>query len=615
MKKGWLVSGAALALTSTWVVAQDRPADLLPPGFDQPSPTPSPTGTATSAPAPSRTAAPQPAPTRSGEVVQPLPSGPAPAPTSGSADLPDLPTLRELEQMSTDELDEFLGLKPRFDIPPAARRSMERVGVIDPSEGGLPTGSLAGQPAGLVRAVLVNTNEPVVSRWGHILLRRALASRLEAPEGMSPVEFATLRVRALNAMGEHVAARALVQDIDTGNYTPALADAAVQAYLGSSDIVGACPAVRLVETEREDPEWQMLAGICNAYAGEETRALNDLRRLQNRGEGERIDVLLAQRFAGAAGRGRRAVTIEWDGIKELTPFRFALANALGEPVPDGLAENLGADLLKAAALTPALPPEERALGAVVAASSGIFSSRAMVDLYSQIYAEQLGEGDAALAASRLREAYVDIDPASRLSAIRDIWAGDEDARYGRMVLTAYASARMPVDGGLADDAAQLIASMLTAGLDRDAMRWETALDTGSEGWALLAVANPAENVQVSDGGFDSFADADSSSGQRKSRMLLAGLAGLDRLGQSEIDEYSDRLDINLAGQTRWTRMIDRAAETRNAALVAMLAGLGMQGSDWDRMTARHLYFIVSSLRRVGLEAEARMIAAEAVARV
>ena len=51
-----------------------------------------------------------------------------------------------------------------------------------------------------------------------------------------------------------------------------------------------------------------------------------------------------------------------------------------------------------------------------------------------------------------------------------------------------------------------------------------------------------------------------------------------------------------------------------AAGIAMLAGLGMQGSGWDRMTARHLFHIVSALRRVGLEAEARMIAAEAVAR-
>jgi hypothetical protein len=40
----------------------------------------------------------------------------------------------------------------------------------------------------------------------------------------------------------------------------------------------------------------------------------------------------------------------------------------------------------------------------------------------------------------------------------------------------------------------------------------------------------------------------------------------------------------------------------------------MQGSGWDKMTPRYLYHIVSALRRVGLEAEARMIAAEALAR-
>ena len=61
-------------------------------------------------------------------------------------------------------------------------------------------------------------------------------------------------------------------------------------------------------------------------------------------------------------------------------------------------------------------------------------------------------------------------------------------------------------------------------------------------------------------------------------------------------------------------MIDKAAEYRNPALVALLAGLGMQGDGWERMTPRNLYHIVSALNRAGLSAEARMIAAEAVAR-
>ena len=615
MKSAWMLAGTALALTSAVVLAQEAPVDLLPPGFDSPAPSPTPTPRATRAPAPAQPAqpgAPQPAATQSGEIVQPLPT--QQAPTTADLDLSDLPTVEELEAMSTDELDELLGLKPKFDIPPAARRSMERVGVLGAGEGGLASASLAKQPASLVRAALSGTKAPMVSRWGHILLRRALASRLAAPDGMDPIEFATLRAQVLNTMGEHVVARALVQDVDTGNYSAALTDAAIASYIGTADIVGACPAVRLADSGRDDAQWQMLAGICNAYAGEDTRAQNDLRRLLNRTEEDRIDVLLAQRFAGSAGRGRRAVTIEWDDTGALTPWRFALANALGEPVPENLVEDADPSLLRTMALTPALSPLQRAQGAEIAAAGGILSASAMVDLYSQIFAEEGAQGDAAVAASRLREAYVGASPAARLAAIRDIWSGGGDYSYGRMVLTAYAAARMPVDSEFEDDAGELIASMLTAGLDRDAMRWAGEVGEGSLGWALLALAAPERSAPVSDGELDSFVDDDGSARRRKSRMFLAGLAGLGRVAEGDIAEYSDRLGVNLSGQTRWTRMIDAAAQANNPALVAMLAGLGMQGTDWDQMTARHLFHIVSALNRVGLSAEARMIAAEAVAR-
>lgn len=618
MKSALLLGGAVLALSSAVVLAQDAPVDLLPPGFDDPAPAPSP------APAPQETRAPAPnaqpaepgtpqaTATQSGEIVQPLPA--QSVPSTAGLDLSNLPSLEELEAMSTDELDDLLGLKPTFDIPPAARRSTERVGLLDTQEGGLPSGSLARQPAALVRAVLGGTTQPMVSRWGHILLRRALVSRLEAPDGMSPVEFATLRARVLNTLGEAVVARALVQEIDTGNYSPALANEAVAAYIASGDLVGACPTVRLVDTGREDVVWEMLAGICNAYAGEETRAQNDLRRLLNRTQDNRIDVLLAQRFAGSAGRGRRAVTIEWEGTGSLTPWRYALANALGEPIPEDLLDDAGTQLLRTSPFLAALSPMERAAGAEIAASGGILSASAMVDLYSQVFAAEGAQGDAALTASRLREAYVGNDPALRLEAIRDIWSGGEETVYGRMVLTAYAAARIPADDAFLEDAPNLLASMLSAGLDRDAMRWADTVDDGSLAWGILAVADPDRAASVTDGELDQFSDGDDSAGQRKSKMLLAGLAGLGRVESGEIAEYSQRLGVNLAAPTRWTRLINRAAEVENRALVAILAGLGMQGASWDRMTARHLYHIVSALRRVGLEAEARMIAAEAVAR-
>lgn len=612
---------ATLALGASLAMAQSAPESLLPPGFDDPAPAPSPRP----APAPRPSAAPAPsasgAPTAtatSRPVIQQVPgssSAAAPsAPAVSASEFDKLPSLRELEAMSTDELDELLGLKPKFDIPPAARRSMARVGVITTAEGGLPSGSLAKQPASLVRAALSGTKGPLVSRWGHIMLRRALASRLAAPAGMNPAEFAALRIGLLNRMGEHVAARAIAQDVDTNNWNKALTNAAIEAYLGTSDIVGACPAVRYQGDSRDDPQWVMLQSICRAFAGEGAAAGTQLDRAMRRGIAPRIDVLLAQRFAGAAGRGRRAVNVEWDGVEELNPWRYALANAVGQEIPAALLQDAGPYYQRIAAVSPMLPLPARVTGADRAAGEGIMSANAMVDLYSQIYAEDGIEGDPALTASRLRDAYVAPEVGARWQAIQDVWGGTSPGDYGRSVLTAYAAARLPASSSLADNAEPLIASMLTAGLDKDAMAWGAVVEEGSAGWGLLALAQPNRSGAVRSGAIDTYVDADGSAGQTKSKFLIAGLSGLGRLDQQTVGDFSDRLGMNLGRETRWTKLIDRAAAVDNKGLVALLAGLGMQGTGWDKMTPVYLYHIVSALDRVGMRAEARMIAAEAVAR-
>ena len=72
--------------------------------------------------------------------------------------------------------------------------------------------------------------------------------------------------------------------------------------------------------------------------------------------------------------------------------------------------------------------------------------------------------------------------------------------------------------------------------------------------------------------------------------------------------------MNLGRKTRWSAAIDAAKLRNEPATVAILAAVGMQGVDWSSMTPLHLYHIVASLKAVGLEAEARMIASEAIAR-
>ncbi|WP_271077646.1 hypothetical protein [Aurantiacibacter sp. MUD61] len=610
----WL-AGAGFALTSTLALASG-PEDLLPPAFRDPppqsTPTPTPTATRTSAPAPSGGTA---APSVSAPVVQDIPSSSSPAP--GRARLPaDFPTLEELERMESFEVNELFGLRPKFDIPAAARRDLAEIGVLNRAEGGFVTGSLANQPAALVRAALEASDGPIISRWGHILMRRALASRLDAPEGMDAVEFAALRAEALSGMGEAVVARTVVQDIDAGNYDRALTDAAVSAYLASGDVLGACPIAVLRGDLREDGEWELLRAICAAYLGQTRSAERDLDRALGTGAAPEIDVRLAQRFAGAAGDGGRAVNIEWEGVEEITPWRFALARSLGVELPEGLpfTGQTPDDYAISDVLIPATPLLQRVNSADAAGGRGVLSSAAMVDLYSRLWASDAYDQADKAEAGLLREAYVASTSAERIAAMRELWEQDTDAMYARQVLTGYAAARIQPSEELLQDAPALIASMLTAGLDRNAMRWGSIVPAGSEGWALLALAQPEREGTVSGGDVDSFIDDDDSTDMRKSAFLVAGLAGLERLDEDDFGDFADRLGINYTRQSAWSGKIEAASSYGNQALVALLSGLGMQGRSWDQMTPRHLYHIVRALNRAGLSAEARMIAAEAVAR-
>lgn len=602
---GW-IAGAVLAGTSVLALAQSGPESLLPKGYDQPAPKAAPRA---------EPAAPR-APAGATPVIQALPvGGGAPAAAPVAATGPKLPSLDRLEKMTPEELEALLGTKPKYDVPASARRAVKRIGVIDEGEGGLPGGALLNQNASLVGALLAGNNGQIVSRWGHILLRRTLASRLDAPLGMNPADFVALRTALLVRMGEGEAARAVAQDVDVGNYNPALTQAAIDAYIATADFTGACPVVGWQGGARKDVQWRQLQGICNAFNGDMKAGLAVLDRTGVGGGYEKIDLLLSQRYAGAAGRGGRAVKIEWDNVEGLTPWRYSLTLALGLEPPEGLMEDAPLALRYTAATAPMASLSTRAAGADFAAATGILSASAMVDLYSQIFAAG-GEGPWADLATQLQNAYLATDPADRLAAIKGLWGDEGNPRqyYSRQVLTAYAAARLPVDQGEAGDAAELIASMLAAGLDGNAVRWGSVVPNGSEAWALIALAQPNRSQPVTADQIGSFNDDDGSDGARKTGFLVAGLAGLNRLPLDTARDLAGKYEFTLERPSRWTQLIDDAADKNNAAMVALLAGAGMQVSGWDKMTARNLFHIVRALNKVGLSAEARMIAAEAVAR-
>ena len=195
--------------------------------------------------------------------------------------------------------------------------------------------------------------------------------------------------------------------------------------------------------------------------------------------------------------------------------------------------------------------------------------------------------------------------------MRDLWG--EDAlgdRYGRLLLTSSAAARIEPAEEHAGRAADLIASMIAAGLDRQAARWSEVVDDmgddGDRAWSILAVGTPQPSVDLGAGQIEDVAER---FGGHRGRMLGAALAGLGR--------YNDPagLGVDPTPRDRWSQMIALAAERRKPATVALLAAAAMQTASWKGVPPQHFFHMIRALRAVGLDHEARMIAAEAMTRL
>ena len=93
------------------------------------------------------------------------------------------------------------------------------------------------------------------------------------------------------------------------------------------------------------------------------------------------------------------------------------------------------------------------------------------------------------------------------------------------------------------------------------------------------------------------------------------MAGLGRLSADDAARGARSLEVQLGIDNAWTRALARAAQAREPGTVLVLAAIGMQTRLWQGVPPEALYHIVTALRAVGLQAEARMIAAEALARL
>ncbi|EZP56750.1 hypothetical protein [Sphingomonas sp. RIT328] len=597
------VAGVAIVAAAVAAYAQEKPESILPPGFGEPAPAPSARPAATPRPAPAASGgaasvpAPLPVPAPTG-LVQPLP-GETPIPLASATPSP------------TPTVDP--AVLAQYEMPLSARRSLDRVGPAGPREGALAPDAFGEADGRYLERLMRSVAAPLPSRWLSILLRRTLVAQVDTPAAVDGADFAAERAWLLLRMGEAVGARAVVQSVDNDNYTPKLYQVALNTALATGDPAEMCPIADAALAATHERGWSLAQAMCAGLAGEPARAKALVTAARRRNVATGIDLQLAQKVVGAGPNGGQAVTIEWAGVDTLTAWRFGLAAATGVTIPDSLFATAGAQARYWYALSPSIPMADRLPAAEAAAGQGVLSSAALVDLYGALDAANETPAPIAASINDLRTAYIGADMPTRLTALRNLWGGTAgQPAYPRLVLTARAAARLPARTGIAE-APQLVASMLTAGLDRSAARWRAAVDEGSDAWAMIALADPDSGGRLSYRQLSAYAG--SGDAALKQRLFFAGLAGLGRLSPDDIERAAAALDVRIGAETSWTRAIDRAAADNQPGTVALLAAIGMQTPHWRGVPPAMLYRIVSALRAVGLEGEARMIAAEALARV
>lgn len=558
-------------------------------------------------------AAPAPAPGTSPSVAPDQPS-PAPGPAAPSGE-----SQTRLVEVPADELAE--PPPPPVEYPAHARRDPSIVGRLDPVEIGLGASPWRGASGAFLASLMRRMDTPIASRWAHIALRNALLARATVPRNVNPVDWAAERAWLLLRMGEADAARMIVSGVDVDRFTPRMFQVGVQSALANADPAGLCPLQQGIE--KTDPKIvQLVDAMCAAMAGEPAAATAQADAARRRGQMQGIDLELAQKVVGAGSNTNRAVTIEWEPVDRLDPWRFGLAAATGMNFPDRLIDAAPTQLRAWHAAASMIPPQDRLESAQVAAGLGVFSSQSMIDLHSLIFDATDPDDIPGTPAFQLRMAFVGRDQAARLDAMRTLWSASSDylQLQAARAMLGRAAAMVEPSADLQSDAPNLIASMLAAGLDKEAARWASAVgqmddEYADQAWAMLALGAPdGTEIELGTRRISAFIDRDESEGKKRSAFLVAGLAGLGRIDQQAAARLSSRFGLRIGHRSSWTRIIDRAAALGQTGTVLLLTGTGLQSPTFEPVPPAHVFHAIRALTRTRQDFTARMIAAEALAR-
>ena len=552
--------------------------------------------------------------------------------------------------MPTVEVDEF-GATPdtaapaagesvaEFEVGEVKAPDPEAAGLIEEADGGFPFDMWAGTDRRLVERLLPRLPAGVTSRAVNDLTRRLLLSAAAPPQGPAEANLLALRIERLAAMGEGVAVNHLMRAAPPDLDDATLSRTRLDALLLTADFVGACAQARELMRTDDLPYWEKVLIFCQALNDRHAAAALGIELLRERGipDDPALEVLLAALAGSAFG--------ELDSLPEPTALHLAMLRAARLAVPEDAIRNANPVIARAIALAATVPLDLRLRAAERAEALGSLPTETLAELYASVpfTPEELSNpwrriktDRGALARALLHQAMaIQVVPAARAEVLRAAWLlGAESGGWDGLATAARVNLDdllglrpLPELVWIAGDAAQ---ALLAAGRPDAVGPWLdlAKAQARANADAAQAVAKLAPVVDFADAASaepwddarfaawrEMQADRPEPDRQRGDKLLLGLLLAFERELPAEalLAQVEDPAMVWVRPPPQLLmRRLDMAAAEGRIGETVMLALIALGAPDYGLPDPMTLGAAVAALYRIGLEADARAIAVEAL---
>ncbi len=263
-----------------------------------------------------------------------------------------------------------------FEIVPLEAVGTDYAGTLEPDQGGF--GIDMWRDTDRVRVErLLPLLKPTVSPILAELTRRLVLSNAAAPVGKgSGAGLLPLRARLLAEMGLAEDAVALLKLLPADQRDAASARLLVELSWRAGDQEGGCAVVEeSIPRVQVDAFWQQAAIFCQLRAGQSSEALLGLDLLREQGGGDEAFFALADALGGARD-------VKVPPLAVVTPLHLAMARAAGVPLLSKPILNPPPLMLALIAESPDAPVEQRLVAAETAAAVGVLSPQHLATVYT-----------------------------------------------------------------------------------------------------------------------------------------------------------------------------------------------------------------------------------------